>query len=190
MTINTKEYINRLQKFADGLQESEPVFNAVANTVRNQTVRVFEQGGVGPGGSKAAYGGGALYVNPNTSVRKFPLKGKNGGASKFKNGKPRKTGYFTSYAEFKQTIGEGRNVNLKLFGNLARAYGTGISVKRSGGEVLVFHSIRTDQSNPEGKVKGLIGKYPAAFMPTDRERAEFVQDLENYVHDLRVRVGL
>jgi hypothetical protein len=177
-----------MRKVADALEDSEPMFFAVSNSVRNQSIRVFEQGGVGPDGAPGRYSSKPLYVNPADSVRKFPLKGKNGGGAQFKNGKPRKTSYFQSYADFKRTIGEPAFVNLRVFGNLARAYGTGVAVRKENGQVRVFHQIRLDASNPSGKINGLISKYPGAFRPTKKELAEFREDLQNYTNDLVERI--
>lgn len=191
MPISIKEYVRRLEKYAQGLQDAEPVFLAASNVVRNQTVRVFEEGGVLAGGGRTQYGGGPLYVNPANSVRKFPLKGKNGGGAKFKNGNRRKTAYFANYTAYKKQIGEPSYVNLKVFGNLFRAFGTGVRLDTAGGgKVRVIHSIRVNAANPEGKVRGLIAKYPAAFRPTDAEREEYFEDLRNYQRDLIERVGL
>lgn len=190
MPISIKEYIARLEKFNQLLIDSDPVFKAATNVVRNQSVRVFEEGGVGAGGTKETYKGGPLYVNPKNSVRKFPLKGKNGGGAKFKNGKARQSAFFTSYAQFKKTIGEPSFVNLKVFGNLFRAFGTGVDLRIENGRTRVIHSIRTNAANPEGKVRGLLAKYPAAFRPTDAEKEEYYEDLRNYAADARENAGL
>lgn len=61
-----------------------------------------------------------LYVNPRRAVRAFPVKGKTG-KTKFNNGLPHKTAYFTSYSAFRSAVG--RNiavVNLQLSGKLRR----------------------------------------------------------------------
>ena len=64
------------------------------------------------------YSGVPMYVNPRYSPRKFPTKGKNG-QTKFKNGKPHKTGYFVGYKGFRTAIGRETNiVNLQLSGKL------------------------------------------------------------------------
>lgn len=177
-----------LEKYRDELQESEPYFLAASNAIRNQTIRVFEEGGVGPGREK--YKGGPLYINPKNAVRKFPIKGKNGGGAKFKNGKPRKTRFFINYEEYKKTIGEPAFVNLKAFGNLFRAFGTGLDTKLENGRIRVFHSIRINAANSVGKVQGLMSKYPAAFKLTQEEIDEYMQDLRNYNDDLIQSAGL
>ncbi len=188
--MNIKQYNAKLKNFVKEIEKSKPVFLAVTNVVREQGIRVFENGGVESGGAKGKYTGGELYVNPKTSPRKTTLKGKNGGGAKFKNGNPRKTSYFPSYSDYKVAIGRSSTPNLVLFGNLEKAFNASISEKKEGDTITIIHAIKVDASNPEGKLDGLIAKYPFAFKPTPKEKEEFYQDLITYLADARKKTGL
>jgi len=193
MPISASEHAKRLRNYAKDLEDTVPYFNAVVNVVREQGIRVFENGGVGANGSTQEYEGGALYVNPDKnkgqSPRQFPTVGKTG-QNKFKNGKAHKTGFFDSYSQFKRTIGQKSNVNLVLFGNLQSIFAAGIFVKKTNQGTSVFHSLPISAFNPEGKLKGLINKYPNAFRPTAKEIEDYVIDLSNYQKDLIKKNGL
>lgn len=190
--MNIKQYNARLKKFIQEIEKTKPVFLAVSNVVREQSIRVFENGGVESGGAKGSYTGGALYVNPKTAPRSRGLKlqGKNGGKSKFKNGNPRKTAYFASYAAYKLALGKKAYPNLVLFGNLEKAFGASIKEKKSGDTITITQGIRIDLSNPIGKINGLIEKYPFAFKPTEQEKQMYYDDLAVYLADARKASGL
>jgi hypothetical protein len=173
--MTPKEYSKRLLKFANKLDASKPFFDAVANNVNERSERVFVRGDF----NAKDYSNNPLYVNPKSAPRSFPTKGKTGKTT-FANGKKHKTGYFSSYKQFKTTIGQPAFVNLVLFGNLQRAFRTGLRASK----LKINHVIKIDAANPKGKVEGLIKKYPHAFDLTAKERKEFNEDLTNYINDL------
>lgn len=183
--MNYSEYRKRLLKFADLIADTKPLFDAVANNVADRAQRIFIQGGVGPGGSKENYSSNPLYKNPDSAPRKFPVKGKTG-ESKFQNGKPHKTAYFANYAAYKKQIGRTAFVNLIEFGNFDRAFRTGLRLQGK----KVVHFIKTGVDNPDGKIEGIIAKYPGVADVLPKEREQFVVDLTNYMADAVEQAGL
>ena len=177
--MTTKEYSKRLLKFADKLDKSKPFFDAVANSVEAMADRVFIRGEFNP----EPYSTNPLYVNPLFAPRKFGVKGKpynsKPGRTKFANGEPHKTRYFENYTQYKLAIKQKSFVNLVLFGNLQRAFRVGIAKKDN----KIVHKIAINESNPEGKIKGLMKKYPQAFKLTKEEKNAYKEDLRNYLDD-------
>lgn len=84
--------------------------------------------------------------------------------------------YEGGYGEFKAAIGRGGGkTNLLLFGLLNSAYSTGIVPAVNGSVIRFGTEIKASQSNPEGKLEGLLKKYPTAFGTSEDEK-KLVQD--------------
>lgn len=100
--------------------------------------RIHQQGLDAGGGTIGQYSSKPMYVSLTTFVRKkgkvgksehgkpikgqrtLKAKGKNSDSTKFKNGKLRKSRYFPDgYMEYHDEMGNGRNVNLTLTGQLS-----------------------------------------------------------------------
>jgi len=190
--MNIKEYNRRLNLFAKKIVDATPVFEAVSNVVRDQVIRVFENGGITESGGKMQYKPGELWASnkPEYTPRRNTPRGKFSNSPKFKNGKQRKSTYFKGYADYKLAIGQTKHVNLFLFGNLQRAYASGIRIKSKGETISVVHSIGIDASNPEKKIEGLMQKYPFAFKPIKREKQAYFKDLEERLAEARRESGL
>lgn len=86
--------------------------------------RIFGKGMAANGSAIGSYSTKPTYVGSKGSPKKLTPKGKGGGGSKFKNGKPRKSRYFGGgYREFRQTIGrKADRVDLRLSGQMERDY--------------------------------------------------------------------
>lgn len=190
--MNIKEYNRRLNLFAKKIIEAKPVFEAVSGVVLDQSIRVFENGGLTESGGKVQYKSGELWASnrPEYTPRRNTPRGKFSNSTKFKNGNPRKSTYFKGYAEYKLAIGQTKHVNLILFGNLQRAFNAGIRIKSRGETISVIHSIGIDASNPEEKIDALIKKYPFAFKPIKREKEAYFKDLAQRLADARDESGL
>lgn len=190
--MNIKEYNRRLNLFAKKIVEANPVFEAVSGVVLDQSIRVFENGGLTESGGKVQYKSGELWASnrPEYTPRRNTPRGKFSNSTRFKNGNPRKSTYFKGYAEYKVAIGQTKHVNMILFGNLQRAFNAGIRIKSRGETISVIHSIGIDASNPEEKIDALIKKYPFAFKPIKREKEAYFNDLRQRLADARDESGL
>jgi hypothetical protein len=129
---------------------------AVSDVHALQTQRIFVSGKNSQDANIGSYNtSNPLYVNPKYAPKKFPTRGKNG-ATRFKNGKPHKTGYFTSYSSFRQNQGrQTATVDLRLSGALFRDYAS--SLIRIDNK---WYSGVKNKDNAD-KLKGAIDKYGA-----------------------------
>ena len=139
---------------------------AVADVHALQTQRIFVQGQNSNNASIGAYNtSNSLYVNPKYAPKSFPTKGKTG-QTVFKNGNQHKTGYFTSYASFRNAQGrQTSTVDLRLSGVLFRDYAS--SILRNGNSWFV--GVKNKENL--GKLQGAIDKYGATvFMLSAQEK--------------------
>jgi hypothetical protein len=138
----------------------------VADVHALQTQRIFVDGQNSQNTGIGSYNTtDPLYVNPANAPKKFPTKGKTG-KSRFKNGKPHKTGYFKSYSSFRQAQGrQTAVVDLRLSGMLFRDYAS--SLLRLDNKWIA--GVKNKEN--AGKINGAIKKYGATvFKLTDSER--------------------
>jgi hypothetical protein len=139
---------------------------AVADVHALQTQRIFVGGKNSQDANIGSYNtSNPLYVNPKYAPKKFPTRGKNG-ATKFKNGRAHKTGYFTSYSSFRQNQGrQTATVDLRLSGALFRDYASSL--------IRIDNKWYSGVKNLDNanKLKGAIEKYGATvFRLTASER--------------------
>lgn len=191
--MTTDQYIAKINRVIEAFENTQPIVEAVFDTVRSQAVRIFEKGIDGNGAAIGTYSKNEIYVNPANSPRSFPLKGKGQGDRKtvgtfdiatrkanrtdVKEGnQERRTAYFEDYGAFKSAIGRGSKVNLLLFGHLQSAFLNGVSpaIKKDK-SIEVTVSIRPSITNPEGKIKGILEKYPEAFRLSKGEKETVVK---------------
>lgn len=168
-----------VNKWADAqrkkLTELDKAHGRVVATVHaQQMVRIFQEGERGSGGKIGTYSNNKpLYVNPKLVPKKFPTKGQKG-ATKFKNGKAHKTGYFPNYSAFRKSQGRQTSfVDLKLSGQFQSDLAN--SLQKQGDTWI------TGTKNPANtdKLNGAIDKYGVdVFKITQDERKLLIDTLK------------
>lgn len=179
--------LNKLINSSAGFQEV--AFRLVSITEK----RIFDKGKDGNGGDIGTYSTKPLYVNPNlpTNRKKFPVKGKYNSSTKFKNGRTRKTSYFSGYTAYKQSQGMatlGSKVNLQVTKHFRRAFlSRSFPVSHQGSNIIMKLGVSPSPANPIGKLHGLMVKrYPNAFRFTKEERAFFNEEIRDlFINSLR-----
>lgn len=172
MTID--QAIARINQIERDLLDQQEYFELAKFITSETSDRIFVKGQDTSGGDIGTYSSKPLYVNPDVAPRSFARKGKTG-ETKFKNGKSHKTGYFNGYGQYKQQIGEGNRVNLRLFRNFEVAYNAGGEFSIESGRLVYKHTILTSAANPVGKIEGIKDKYPNAFGLSQQEK-QIVKD--------------
>ncbi len=169
MKITTAEYIKRQHDKIEKLKSGVVVHIAAQDTHVKMVERIFEEGKTSEGNTLGYNNSDPLYVNPKNSPKNFPNKGKNGDV-KFSNGDAHKTGYFESYAKFRQAIGKTTSfMNLNLFGVLQNDFAKGvIKLGKSA-----YISTVTNEAN-----KGKLEKFATYFKLNGGERENFKDILE------------
>lgn len=125
---NTSEVIRSINMKLLPLKFLAPLQKEVATTIRASISRRVFNDGQAVNGNIGQYSTNPIYVSPLNSPKKFSTKGKNSNSkSTFKNGKPRKTKYFSAgYKGFRSHIGrDTTKVNLTLSGRLFRSWVVG-----------------------------------------------------------------
>lgn len=189
-----KEYASHLNRNLERFANSKAEFQlAVYETLRRADKRIFDEGKDGNNNDIGSYSNKPLYVSVNsaTTRRKVTPSGKNSSSKTFKNGKPRKSGFFINYTAFKTQQGmntNGGKVNLQLTKHFRRAFLTKafpISVK--GTMIQIEIGVKPSTANPLGKLHGLMhDKYPQAFKFTPAEKAFLLNEIrEIFLNDLR-----
>ncbi len=104
------------------------VGSAIVSAHSQQAQRIFGQGLDSIGGDIGAYNNtDPLYVNPRVAPKSFAPQGKYGDTT-FKNGKPHKTKYFSSYKSYRQNQGRRTDrVNLNLSGDMFKDYASSLT---------------------------------------------------------------
>lgn len=127
------QYFKQVQKVYTQENLNKAILSAALTVNADMSERIFVDGKASDGSDIGKYNTtDELYVNPKNAPKKFPTKGKEGDA-KFSDGKPHKTGYFDSYAEFKKKVGRKVNkVNLVLFGILQSNWSNGVKPTERG----------------------------------------------------------
>lgn len=177
MNYTTDQYINKLNKDIQSLfQAKKQMAEGVYESIRLMDKRIFDQGKNADGSDIGSYSSKPLYVNPlnPNNPKKFATKGKFG-QSKYKNGKPHKTAFFSSYGAYKTAIGRGNGnrVNLQLNKFFRRAFLTrNLPVKVEGEFIVIQFGVPSSKVNSAGKLKGLAIKYPGAFRAAPNEKKE------------------
>lgn len=170
----TSEVVKKIQR---QIQAGINAFDlAIVSTHAKVTQRIFVDGQEGDGNKIGSYESTKpLYVSPSKAPRKFTPKGVDG-KSKFKNGKPHKTGYFESYKDFRGKMGrETGFVNLKMTGNLQSDFRSSLTKEGTG-----FFVAGIGRPENLGKVAGIIDKYGEdVFKLQKDERELLIQTIED-----------
>lgn len=119
MSLTPSQYATQLEsKLADLLKNNRPLRIGAYSALAEMSERIFVEGGNSNGSQIGQYNATTpIYVSPDQSPKKFPLKGK-AGKTTFSDGSPHKTGYFDSYKAFRAQIGRRTDtVNLQLTGD-------------------------------------------------------------------------
>jgi hypothetical protein len=166
---------------------------AVYETLRMADKRIFDNGKDGNNNDIGTYSPKPLYVSLTSAhTRKKPTPGGKDSKNRlFKNGKPRRSGYFANYTAFKSDQGIntlGGKVNLQITKHFRRAFLTKafpISVK--GSLILVDIGVKPSTANPIGKLHGLmLHKYPQAFKFTPFEKNFLLNEVKQiFLDELR-----
>lgn len=169
--MTARQYINNLEKRIEKLADADLLFPCVQAAHDSQINRIFVMGENGDGEPIGDYSTTPTYISLSASPRAFRPKGKDG-KTKFKSGKPHKSGYFEGgYKEFRNTIGRRTDaVDLTLFGRLSNDFSTGIMLED---DVWL-----TGVKNPENgdKVRGLAERFgEQTWTLTDNERQTFIE---------------
>lgn len=119
----------------------------------------------------------STYISLSQSPKKFQAKGKSGN-TKFKNGKPHKSGYFPNgYKQFRDTIGRRTSVvNLQLSGKLK----TDFIIKNNGSKWLIGF----EGSYGKNISEGLEEKYSQNIWGLSEEGKQQSKEIvERYIND-------
>lgn len=194
MALTVEQYIAAQKKKINDLQRFyKPFERSVRNVMALQSKRIFTDG-INSHGSLIGHGAyndnKPLYVNPNTSPgKKFKPAGK---PFEFKNSKGKiksvrdtragiKTRWFSSYKEYRQTIGRRVDVvNLFLSGDLFKDFSNAATpqnakpIKVSNVEYLVMLKRPLNVK----KKGGIEDKYGEVFRLTRQEKEKFFETLE------------
>jgi hypothetical protein len=174
MKFSTEGYIQEQRRRLAELLSGKAMGIAVQNTHVKQMERIFEEGDNSKGGNIGKYNStDPIYVNPSTSPKSFPTKGKTG-KTKFQDGKSHKTGYFESYKEYRQKIGrETGSVNLVLSGQLQSDLSNGLKkISPSNWVAAIKNPANKD------KIDGAEDRYGKIFDLTKKERENFKDILQ------------
>jgi len=127
--MTTEQFIDKLNAKLKAIEDfDKPLELSVRSVMALQSNRIFFNGKNTEGGIIGKYVQKGIYISQDITKKlgiaalPEPLKGK-GGESKFKNGKPHKTGYFENFLGFKKAVGKGEKINtvdLFLSGKLHR----------------------------------------------------------------------
>jgi hypothetical protein len=174
MAMTIQQYINKLKKNAEDLQNGRAFVSQVSQTITEQADRIFTDGLDDRGRPIGNYSTRPTYINTmEASPKKLPAIGKTG-QKKFKNGKPHKSTYFAGgYRQFKQRAGRGGKFNLFLFGNFNRAFLAGAArptLLTEPTRLVALFAIKAGVDNPAEKLQGLLERYPNAFKLSINEK--------------------
>jgi hypothetical protein len=175
--MTPEQAIAKFNESIKKMRDAKPYIE-LFNEVKTQlSERIFVQNKNATGGPIGEYSKKGIYVNPLNAPRSFSTAGKSG-KTKFENGKPHKTRYFTDYGQFKTTIGEGSKVNLRLFRNFERGFNTGDNLKIEGDIIKYTIGIQNSIANPEGKVESIQERYPDTFKNSAEEKEFIIKELK------------
>src|SRR3990167_5153369 len=122
---NMEAVIKRLTGKLRQVANDQVMLTTIATTLQASNIeRIHERGEAVSGANIGSYSRKPTYVNPSNSPKAISPKGKDGRNS-FKNGKKKKTRYYSDgYKGFRSNIGrDTSNVNLSLSGKLSKEFG-------------------------------------------------------------------
>lgn len=152
-----------------GALYSDVMREAATTQLGTEIQRVFVNGKASDGSAIGSYSTKPIYVNPDRSPKKFPVKGKTGRTTFESTGQPHKTRYFDDgYKGFRDKIGRPTNtVNLSLYGQLQNQLDV-IPTSNSWG-------LGWQNDEMPKRAKALELKYgKKIFAPTDDEKKELI----------------
>lgn len=167
--LTIDQYISKLRQQQAELRGTRAVFIAASTAHADQVERIFTDGNAVSESIGNYNDSDPIYIDPADSPRAVTPKGKSGNKV-FKNGKPHKTAFFSSYQEFRKAVSrESSFVNLDLTGRLKSEYEN--SLQRQ--DNFNFESrLRTDLS--EQKAIGNQRRFgKVIFGASDKERDTF-----------------
>lgn len=193
MTIN--DFNKKLEERKRIIEENIPLGLAVADTHEMMINRIFEEGKTATGGVHTYDTTEEIYISPDQTPRKFPLRGKPSDRAKkiTATNKKRlkefgytkseskailvhKTTYFESYKAFRQALGKESGFwNLQLFGNLRIDFSTGL--KRVDADRWISFVKRPDSI-------GKTEKFRDYFRLNKEERLFFKTRLDELAHKM------
>jgi hypothetical protein len=142
---------------------------AALTVFSEMNTRIFEDGKASNGGPIGSYSTDPAYISLSASPRKITPRGKTG-KTKFSDGRPHTSAYFKDgYKGFRRAVGrDADNVNLKLFGDLQRAWVAG---PKPGGYLFGYAS-----AGEERKADGNESRFKKEiFSTTKAERELFLK---------------
>lgn len=179
--MTAKEFIAKQRKALAAFEDDRksPLRIAAYDTHAKMCQRIFEEGENSEGGNIGSYNdSNEMYINPNTSPKKLPAKGKNG-ETKFKNGKPHKTAYVSSYKDYRSKIGrQVSRVDFILSGELRSDFSNGrIPTPEKVNNYKYVAGVKKEINAK--KIEGLEEKYGTVFKLTKNERKNF-KDIQEF----------
>jgi len=188
MALTIQEYIKKLNQSVKDLESGKAFVSEITQTMVRQADRIFTDGRDYKGRPIGKYSTDPIYIPVESSPIKVKPLGKPYGKPKraksvFKTGEragePHTSRYWKGgYAEFKKRMKRGGKFNLFLFGNFNRAFlasSMNPTLLTEKTKKIGIVSIKSDASNPEGKIEGLIDNYPNTFKLSAQERKDHVE---------------
>ena len=190
MATTPEKYIQQLEKQIMSFINSKAYGQAISTVLSDYVERIFEEGKNSNNDPIGEYddsgnNGKGIYINPHHSPVKFQPQGKTGAMSSlktkktvtkksgatFKNGEARKTKWFASYKDFRDSIGrQTSSVNLNLWGHLKNDVST--SLQKQGTKYI----IGINRQENVGKAEGAENRYGnVVFKLSEQEKADFIK---------------
>lgn len=168
--MTTDEYIQSLRKKVAEIESGKALFLASSTATKDMVKRVFTDGLNTENTKIGDYNStDPIYINPDTSPKKFPTVGKTGKSVFASTGEKHKTGYFDSYKAFRGKIGrETSKVNLQLTGELKSDIENGLQ-RISNTEYVLKLKRQVDAD----KIAGQEKRFGLIFHFTKQERENF-----------------
>lgn len=168
--MTTDEYIQSLRAKVTEIESGKALFLASSTATKSMVLRVFTNGLNSQNENIGQYNStDPLYIDPNTSPKKFPTVGKTGKSVFASTGEKHKTGWFESYKAFRGKIGrETSKVNLQLTGELKSDVENGLQ-RISNTEYVLKLKRQIDAD----KIAGQEKRFGLIFHFTKQEREQF-----------------
>jgi len=188
MILTVDQFIAKQRKALAAFEDDRksPLRIAAYDTHAKMCARIFEEGENAEGGNIGTYNStNPLYINPNTSPKKLAPKGKDG-QTKFKNGKPHKTAYVSSYKDYRSKIGrQVSKVDFILSGELRSDFSNGrIPTPEKVNNYKYVAGVKKEINAK--KIEGLEEKFGTVFKLTKEERKNF-KDIQEF--ELKLLLG-
>lgn len=170
--MTTDQFIAKLNRQIESIiKDDKPLQIAVRDIMALQSQRIFRKGLNSSEAAIGQYVKKPIYVPLLDSPKSFTPKGKPEVAKKIKN---RKTGYFTSWLAYKETIGKNKNiktVDLSFRGDLHRNWANAAIEEPA-------KAIKINQHNYITRLSVLnqnkVERYGKVFNLTTKERSIFL----------------